>query len=149
MEVALESNYDLGGTFWGSAFLLRREDTSISISQASAQLSLSKTSVRLPVRRRRRRNCLRPEDTRPLWLIQLYFYHTSLVKVTGLPMNQFTWADRAPERSPPVNRQHAPYPSILSQPFPPSGCAPCLSTSKGPTSCCLCPSLRPSLSHET
>lgn len=105
-----------------------------SVSQVSAQLSLSQTSACSPLCRWRRRNRLYPEDDEPcvspLWWIQLYFYHTSLVKLTAHPMNQFTWADRALEME--LTSQQTTHTYLIHQYSElslPSGCTPCFSSS--------------------
>ncbi len=96
IKVALIRNYVSKCllTFWkvskGDTFLLWGEDASISVSQVSAQLSLSQTSACSPLCRWRCRNHLYPEDDEPCvpTLINSALFLTHLVSKTDSSSNE-------------------------------------------------------------
>ncbi len=126
IKVALIRNYDLGDTF-----LLWGEDASISVSQVSAQLSLSQTSACSPLCRWRCRNHLYPEDDEPCvpTLINSALFLTHLVSKTDSSSNEsihLSWqctGDGADQST------HTCLIHQYSELSPPSGCAPCFSSS--------------------
>ncbi len=141
IKVALIRNYDLGDTF-----LLWGEDASISVSQVSAQLSLSQTSASSPLCRWRCRNHLYPEDDEPCvpTLINSALFLKHLVSKTDSSSNEsihLSWqctgdgAHQSTDNTHTLSINTLNYLHLLAAPH---ASLPLFHIFQRPTSCCLC-----------